>query len=339
MIFIEGVQMKIIKIANTNKKVLSTRWKDYGYPKNHPKNSTPELYSYWQYLRNNNIQVTLYHGTDTTLLSGIQDSGWFKSPELLSKYDAVKFEGLDTQQRNWGMDKLFFTPSLQYAQKFARRTSSQQGGDPVVLEVTIPLWQFDEIRGVVFGQTVHNETGLGGVIEREIKRSISNEEKTNKILEIISGWSGFNTYSELTTKGVLDLKKVRILSKEEQSDVMTEKAIEYIKNGYIGLDYLVNNFNVGEIIKNNPELLEATTDLAISELQEQSKRFEYDYDVEDYNPLIWIENFELEVPKIILENPAYRSVSDAFYDKFNFLVEKMRDPDLGLDIFIPQRYL
>ena len=329
--------MKIIRVEH--KKVLAG-WKDYGYPKDTPKNSTPDLYSYWKYLRNSNIKLTLYHGTDTTLLKGIQESGWLKSPDLLSKYvnySQMNFEGLGTQQRDWGLDKLFFTPSIKYSKFYARQTSKQHGGNPVILEVALPLWQFDEIRGVIFGQKVHNETGIEKEIEKVIKSSKSNEEKTNEILEISSSWSGFRTESELTTKGVLDLKNVRVLREEDVHDLMVKQTIEYIKNGDIEFDYLIHDMDVERIVKENPELLPLTVRLAIRELQDKSYQFEDSGDVEDNNALIWIDNFEDAIPRFILMDQAYRKASDTFYNNFKFLVEEMRDDDLIE--FIPERFL
>ena len=276
--------MKLIKLC-------APAWMDKEYPK---KAKERKLQRFYNFLKSKNIVIEFYHGTSDLSWELIQSDGMMSPPTWRSR---EKYEG-----RTKGLDKLFFTKHIPTAIRYANREvkswdeddrfqryKEEKGinldrkAEPVIIKKNVPLHYLDEIKGIIYGTSIYNETSSSNNIRNIILSEYSDGEKLSNILSLIED-SGEN-YSEFTIKGSVPISREegfqhieRMNSKDFLIEVLKvdpdyyknvpevlendDDILEVLKNGWIKYlqndPYLYENIEAfPEVLKNDDDILEA----------------------------------------------------------------------------------
>jgi hypothetical protein len=301
--------MKLIKLC-------APAWMDKEYPK---KAKERKLQKFYNFLKSKNIVIEFYHGTSDISWELIKRDGMMSPPTWRSR---EKYEGRwrpNGSVENNGLDKLFFTRNFLYAIGYANSEANDwntqdrfqeykgidldRKAEPVIIKKNVPLHYLDEIKGVIYGTSVYNETLIDERIKGTILSDISDEKKLSNILSLIEGSA--ETGSEFTIKGSVPISREegfqhieRMNSKDFWIEVLKvnpryyknvpeelkndDDILEVRKNGWI--KYLQNGRNhhlrqtyarIPEDLKNDSDILQVTKNVFIKYLSHNPRYYKY----------------------------------------------------------------
>lgn len=154
--------MKISKINTFS----AAKWKDY--PKLLPESKGRNI-RFYNYIKSKNITHTFYHGTASSFYDKILQTGFIISP-VAGKTE--KYE-----QRQKGLNQIFYTTSATYASYYSNRASEQSGSQPLILVLKIPLYMITEVNSVLLNpekfEEIYNEYNLQFRIKTIVEEHLS----------------------------------------------------------------------------------------------------------------------------------------------------------------------
>jgi hypothetical protein len=332
-------KVKLIKVSKSKSfkliKLCAPSWMDKEYPK---KAKEKKLQKFYNFLKSKNIVIEFYHGTSDISWELIQRDGIMSPPTWRGK---DKYEG-----RTKGLDKLFFTKDITTAINYANREAKSWDNDPrfqkykrekgidldrksepIVVKKNVPLHYLDEIKGVIFGTWVYNETEFAEDIKNIILSESSDDEKLNEILSLIDNSAA--VFSEFTIKGSVPISREEGFQHVKKIDIL-ELWIKKLETSKIYYS------SVPEELKNHPDILVALKKGWIKELENDPYYFSGPFSnnelklKDDPDILValkkgWIK--KLENSPYCYSSPSEWSRSLAFYDDY-FGVDLKNDVDI-----------
>jgi len=243
--------------------------------------------SFYNFVKSKNVVIIFFHGTSTRNWELMNESGWMLPPSFRGKQseeERFRIRTTDFTEEEaitmGGLDKLFFTKDKYYAYGYASRESSLRGrGDPLVLQINVPLHMLDEIKGHIEGKFIYNENKYGKYCAEIIDSSLSNQEKLNKIIDFINNSSG-----EWTIRGGLKIKRekgFRHVMPEDSPWTDIESTIDYYRENF---DYY--KFIEDEDLKNDPRIINAYLDGLTNVLRNENPEFEVEKGFENNEKVI-----------------------------------------------------
>jgi hypothetical protein len=271
--------MKLIKLC-------APAWMDKEYPK---KAKERKLQRFYNFLKSKNIVIEFYHGTSDLSWELIQSDGMMSPPTWRSR---EKYEG-----RTKGLDKLFFTKHIPTAIRYANREvkswdeddrfqryKEEKGinldrkAEPVIIKKNVPLHYLDEIKGIIYGTSIYNETSSSNNIRNIILSEYSDGEKLSNILSLIED-SGEN-YSEFTIKGSVPISREegfqhieKMNSKDFWIKVLVLEDDPNTIESFLRFKIYYND--VPEELKNDPDILKIIKNRCIKYLQNNPSYYKY----------------------------------------------------------------
>ena len=219
--------MNWYKRAQSNKKALSRLHKP------DLSNVPKKRIKLWNYLKSQNIKHTFYHGTAEKIYDGIQKTGYMMSPAAMNSEHY--------ERRKKGLDQIFYTTSILYAEEYAIRSSQQTNSNPVILKLEIPVYLITEVRNAILypDKLTYNEFNIDELFKGIINQDMT-EDGILKILDhslfksLTSEEIEFTTYLALPEKYITNKIEVSSDGKLNNLDIDEWKSIilsdiEYIK--------------------------------------------------------------------------------------------------------------
>ena len=167
---------------------------------------TQERLKLYNYIKSDpNAVFTFYHGTSESIWNAIQEKGYFTSPKIRNMEHR--------ESREQGLEEVFFTTSVRYANEYAERAEGQTKTKGIILELRIPIYYLKEVSDVILGtesvDKIYNEFAIPYQINEIIEnKQIDIKQKAEAIKKFFTNKISEKTRDEVTIKHAVPIKFV-----------------------------------------------------------------------------------------------------------------------------------
>lgn len=152
-----------------------------------------------------NAVFTFYHGTSESIWEAIQKKGYFTSPRIQNMEQR--------ENRKRGLEEVFFTTSVDYADEYAKRAERQTKTKGIILELRIPIYYCKEVSSLILGtenvEQIYNEYKIPYKINEIIEnKQIDLKQKAEAIKKFFIDKIEEKSSDEFTIKHAVPVKFV-----------------------------------------------------------------------------------------------------------------------------------